>query len=253
MKYVLPNKLNGYLLRLCKQYQRQDRFTLKRLISVSRYFVDEGAEQYQQNKVGHNIRFFVPIEQISEVDSHDQKKLEQGSLRDLGDISSGVEGEYFSAVNFEISDKGDFEYQNSTPLSSQIASKPDSLPIWKPGTLRVFISHRDTYKVQANQLAKTLGPYGISSFVAHDTIEPMDIWQDEILKGLETMELLLAFVTDDFHKSIWANQEVGFALGRGVPVLSVKLEGADPRGFIGREQALKYEVVLVRWTVRGAD
>ena len=53
------------------------------------------------------------------------------------------------------------------------------------------------------------------------------------------MEILLAFVTDDLHDSIWTNQEIGFALGRNVPVVSLKLQNQDPSGFIGEKQALK--------------
>ena len=118
-------------------------------------------------------------------------------------------------------------------------TSPDSLSIWKPEMVRLFISHRDEYKKEANELAKALEDYGISSFVAHDKIKPMTEWQEEILKGLETMEIMLAFVTSDFHKSVWTNQEVGYALGCDIPVLSLKLEQSDPEGFISGQQALR--------------
>ena len=111
--------------------------------------------------------------------------------------------------------------------------------IWKPGMVKLFISHRDTHKGKANELARALEPYGLSSFVAHDTIEPMTQWQAEIRKGLETMDIMLAFVTDDFHESPWTNQEIGFALGRDIPVLALKLQQTDPGGFLGHEQALR--------------
>lgn len=105
--------------------------------------------------------------------------------------------------------------------------------------VRLFISHRDTHKSQANELARVLEPYGISSFVAHDTIEPMTEWQAEIRKGLDTMEIMLAFVTNDFHESVWTNQEIGFALVRNIPIISLKLQQSDPKGFIRDQQALK--------------
>ena len=54
------------------------------------------------------------------------------------------------------------------------------------------------------------------------------------------MEIMLAFVTDDFHESVWTNQEIGFALGRNIPIVSLKLQGQDPNGFIGKQQALKW-------------
>ena len=111
--------------------------------------------------------------------------------------------------------------------------------IWKDGMMRLFISHRDKYKRQARELADELEGYGISSFVAHESIEPARPWQAEIMHGLETMQAVLAFVTDDFAESDFCNQEVGFALGRRVPVVSIKLEVADPPGFISGLQALR--------------
>jgi hypothetical protein len=130
-------------------------------------------------------------------------------------------------------------YQGAVSFAQQPQTNPDTLSFWTPGHLRLFISHRDTHKEAARNLADALSNYGISAFVAHDTIEPMTTWQREIEKGLETMEVMLAFVTDDFHESVWTNQEVGYALGKGVPVISVKFQRKDPVGFIGTKQALK--------------
>jgi hypothetical protein len=91
----------------------------------------------------------------------------------------------------------------------------------------------------AHSLADALEPYGVSSFVAHDAIKPMKEWQEEILKGMITMEVMLVLLTDEFHDSEWTNQEVGFALGRGIPIICVKTGRTDPKGFIGKHQALK--------------
>ena len=48
---------------------------------------------------------------------------------------------------------------------------------------------------------------------------------------------MAALMTDGFHDSLWTDQEVGFAFGRGVPIVAVKL-GRDPYGFVGKFQAL---------------
>jgi hypothetical protein len=66
----------------------------------------------------------------------------------------------------------------------------------------------------------------------------MTTWQREILNGLETMEFMLACITDGFHDSWWTNQEIGFALGRNVPIIRLKLQKQDPLGFIGDLQAI---------------
>ncbi|MGA3309432.1 MAG: hypothetical protein ABSD08_12570 [Xanthobacteraceae bacterium] len=54
------------------------------------------------------------------------------------------------------------------------------------------------------------------------------------------MNAFAALMTKDFHDSLWTDQEVGFALARGVPVIAVKLE-RDPYGFLGKFQALRVD------------
>ena len=124
----------------------------------------------------------------------------------------------------------------------KFAPSEEASHIWKEGMIRLFISHRDEYKRQARELADELEEYGISSFVAHESIEPMKEWQTEIMLGLESMHAMLTFVTDDFSESVFCNQEVGFALGKGIPVTSIKLERADPQGFISSFQALRGDI-----------
>jgi hypothetical protein len=51
------------------------------------------------------------------------------------------------------------------------------------------------------------------------------------------MDAFVALMTQEFHDSLWTDQEVGVAFGRGVPIIAVKL-GKDPYGFIGKFQAL---------------
>ena len=50
-------------------------------------------------------------------------------------------------------------------------------------------------------------------------------------------QALSAFITHDFHASAWTDQEVGWAFGRGLLVVPVRL-GADPYGFAGKVQGI---------------
>lgn len=103
--------------------------------------------------------------------------------------------------------------------------------------LKCFISHSTAQKGRANELKNLLAPYKISGWVAHNDIKPNKYWQKEILKGLNSMDLFIALITDDFNKSIWCQQEAGFAMGRGVEIIRLKLDKADPLGFIADKQA----------------
>lgn len=109
-------------------------------------------------------------------------------------------------------------------------------PFWRKGMLRLFITHLATNRAYAAQLQEALLRYGISGFVAHNDIEPTQEWQTQIETALATCDALVALLHPNFHQSNWTDQEIGFAMGRGVPVFSVRF-GNDPYGFIGRFQA----------------
>jgi TIR domain len=107
---------------------------------------------------------------------------------------------------------------------------------WKEGTFRLFISHLAKHRRFAAELQASLVRFGIWGFVAHSDIEPTQEWQIAIETALATCDALVALLHSDFHQSSWTDQEIGFAMGRGLPVSSVRL-GQDPYGFIGRFQA----------------
>ena len=111
------------------------------------------------------------------------------------------------------------------------------LSFWHENYFRLFMSHRATYRRFASELQAQLLAFGISSFVAHEDIEPTREWQNQIETALETADALVALMHPEFHQSNWTDQEIGYALARHLPVVSVNL-GCDPYGFIERFQAL---------------
>lgn len=62
---------------------------------------------------------------------------------------------------------------------------------------------------------------------------------------------MLVYLTDDFEVSLWCHQEVGFALGKGVPIISLKLGHKDPPGFISHVQALRGHMDKPNGAARG--
>ena len=122
--------------------------------------------------------------------------------------------------------------QTTRPLDAKSARR-----IWGERGFRLLLSHRANVKEQTARLSEELKLYGISAFVAHVHVKPTKEWIDEIESALTTMDALVALVTPDFHESEWTDQEIGFALGRGLPIISVNL-GKEPYGFVGRFQSL---------------
>jgi len=121
-----------------------------------------------------------------------------------------------------------YEFAPSTPRVDP--------PFWRKGMFRLFVSHLATHRDLAASLQEALLPYGISAFVAHNDIEPTSEWQTQIETALSTCDAMVALLNQGFHESNWTDQEIGFAMGRGIPVFSVRFN-QDPYGFIGRFQA----------------
>lgn len=125
-------------------------------------------------------------------------------------------------------------------LSQQALSIATATPPrnWQDTKLfRLFISHISKDKLKATRLKECLAPFGIVGFVAHEDIHPTLEWQDEIMRGLNTMDAMVAIHTVGFSQSTYTQQEVGFALGRGVKIISFEM-GEQPTGFISRLQSL---------------
>jgi len=120
-----------------------------------------------------------------------------------------------------------------TPDTARTGVDP---PFWQKRMFRLFISHLSSEKIYAAELQGALLKYGVSGFVAHNDIEPTLEWQTQIESALATADSLIALLHPKFHASNWTDQEIGFAMGRGLPVYAVRF-GQDPYGFIGRFQA----------------
>ena len=125
------------------------------------------------------------------------------------------------------------EHENIETGENSVMDVP---AFWKEGQLRVFISHISAHKIFASELQSALMNFGMCAFVAHEDIEPTAEWQDEIEKALRTCDALVALLNPKFNESTWTDQEVGYGLGRGIPVFSVRL-GMSPYGLFGRKQA----------------
>lgn len=117
-------------------------------------------------------------------------------------------------------------------------TKENSVTFWKIGHFKLFISHLASFKTTISALKNELEKYGISSFVAHEDIEPTLEWQGEIEKGLFTMDALCAVLMPKFKESNWTDQEIGVAIGRDVLVIPVRRD-LDPYGFIGKYQGFQ--------------
>lgn len=130
------------------------------------------------------------------------------------------------------------EELNIPHSNSQTAITAHAEPtFWTPFHFKLFLSHISSFKKKTSLLQSALKPYGISGFVAHVDIEPTKEWCDEIEAGLSTMDALAAILMPGFQESSWTDQEIGFAVGRGVLIIPI-MKGLNPYGFISKYQGL---------------
>lgn len=236
---ALIPKIIPALRRLRLHYQNKEEHGLVSLIEASNIYIEPETayDNWNGGIDGHDVFLFVPFEMMGLLDLDNEDAIFQRIKEDLGKATPEIQGEFISSLYIKANDSSDHKSQAAIPFTAKPRATPSSTGLWRENALRLFISHRDTHKALANELAESLGPFGVSAFVAHDAIKPMKKWRNEILNGLLTMEVMLVLLTDDCHESVWTNQEIGFALGKGIPIIVLKVGATDPKGFIEEYQA----------------
>jgi hypothetical protein len=120
--------------------------------------------------------------------------------------------------------------------SDQLTLNNNSDELSQP--LLLFASHLTDEKRIVSEIGEKLDLLGVTLFVAHEDIRPSKDFQVEIERSLSEAHGGVIFFHDDFIESKWCDQEVGWLVGRGVPVFTLKFARAAPHGFIARAQAL---------------
>ena len=110
----------------------------------------------------------------------------------------------------ELAQHVGYKFQDAAPTGVDPA-------FWRQNMMRLFASHLAVHRAFAGDLQQELLRYGITSFIAHNDIEPSLEWQTQIEMALTTCEALIALLHEKFHASNWTDQEIGFAMGRRVP------------------------------------
>ncbi len=239
--FQIPKNMNRYLKRLSMEYRRNKLDDLATVLESSKFTINEKTsyDNWDSGMDGHDLVLYVPEDFMGLIPLDGQQDTLSKLREDLNKAASAASDEYVNAVHFEYLDEDDPIISSASSLSTPPTSPEVISRLWSTNCIKLFISHRDTHKAEAYKLAENLTEYGVSSFVAHDSIEPDEEWQSEIEKALQSMDLLLVFITEDLFDSAWTNQEIGFALGKKVPIVSIKLGTKDPVGFISKKQAIK--------------
>ena len=102
-----------------------------------------------------------------------------------------------------------------------------------------FISHSNLDLPLAERIAYALPKFGLTGFLAHRDLESGTEWREEIQRRLRESAVLIAVLTQNFVASKWTDHEVGFAVGRYVPIVPFDA-GVAPYGFMAHIQSLRW-------------
>ena len=155
MNFYLPSKIPSYLLRLSSYYKSTPEMVqLQMILSSARVFISEGStieNGYNEDMSGHDIRLFLPMEVLEKIDIKEQDGLINTLIDDVKRVAARTPGEFINSINLEMNDENDPEFQSARLIGNKPLIQADSLKIWKPGFVRVFISHRDQQKIEAQK------------------------------------------------------------------------------------------------------
>lgn len=238
--HILPNQIESLLSALSRFYLQEGKeILLKVIVNASTQVVPEYSyDNWDGGTYGHALRLRLPEELYFDV-FRNRSEVQSAIAEDLNSLHS-IENEFIEEVFLELGAASNSNWREESgvliaPSAPTAINNANSL--WDDGCYRVFLSHKSEVKEQTAKLKTRLELFGVSAFVAHEDIHPTKAWQDQIEKALHSMDAFLAIMTENFHDSEWTDQEVGFALARGVPVIALKL-GKPPYGFLGKFQAL---------------
>lgn len=116
----------------------------------------------------------------------------------------------------------------------------DNAKIWESRErINVFISYKDNpeYNDKVADFLAGLEKFGVCGFLASRDIKPTQKWEKMIRARLQTTDVLIALMTDDFHKSEWTGHEIGAAIGAKARIIPIKLGKVNPDGIIRDIQA----------------
>ena len=108
--------------------------------------------------------------------------------------------------------------------------------------MQAFLSYHEDEQgdAYASALQGELRILGIDATMARHSIRPGADWALTIREHLEAISALLCIGTTGYTKSAWCQQEIGWAIGRNLPVLWIRYDGEERSvGFLAARQDLE--------------
>lgn len=112
--------------------------------------------------------------------------------------------------------------------------------------VQIFFSHSTKDKKRVQAVADFFDDTWFEVFVAHRDISVSSLWRGEILKHLKACDVFVSFLTTNFHKSDWTDQEAGIAIGESKAAIIGLQFSKKPYGFLEQYQCINCRNVSSR-------
>jgi len=93
---------------------------------------------------------------------------------------------------------------------------------------RVFISHSTQDQGLVIALANLLAKFGVEVFVAEWYLTPEEPLDKKVFTQIESADCVVVLLTKNGVRSSWVQQEVGYALKTGKPLIPLVERGTPP-------------------------
>ncbi len=90
----------------------------------------------------------------------------------------------------------------------------------------IFVSYGRQDVAQVSEVISALNMHGLSVWWDREELRAGELWQEQIVQGLQNAKAILAFLSDNSIKSRWVMAEVQGALKAGAKVIPVLLSGS---------------------------
>ena len=114
----------------------------------------------------------------------------------------------------------------------------------------IFLSHSSEDKLIAGEIKKTLEPFGIDVFLAHDDIEAGEDWKTILHSEIKKCKIFLVLLSKNYHKANYTDQEFGMALAYKKPVIPISIDETLPYGFMEKFQCMKFGLEITEENIK---
>ncbi len=94
----------------------------------------------------------------------------------------------------------------------------------------VFISHSTQDRGLVIALANILAKFEIKTFVAEWYLTPGEPISEKVFAGIKESDCVVALLAQNGMRSNWVNQEIGYALNSGKPLIPIIEKGVNLSG-----------------------